>query len=79
MLGDMVLKKANAFQGKRKVKDRWSDIEYEVVCQVTNDVPLYEIKDSSSNVKVTHQNQLFLVATPGEVKSHPYAKTLTLK
>ena len=33
MLGDMVLKKANAFQGKRKVKDHWSDVEYEVVCK----------------------------------------------
>ena len=34
MLGDVVLKKANMFQGKRKVKDHWSDVEYEVVCQV---------------------------------------------
>ena len=27
-------------------------------------VPSYEIKDSSSNVKITHCNQLFLLATP---------------
>ena len=64
MLGDVILKKANAFQGKWKVNDHWSNVEYEVVCQVASDVPLYEIKDSSSNVKVTHCNQLFLVATP---------------
>ena len=56
MPGDTVLKKADAFQGKRKVKDRWSEVEYEVICQVTNGVPSYEIKDSSSNVKVTHCN-----------------------
>ena len=56
MLGDIVLKKSDAFQGKRKVKDCWSEVEYEVICQVTNGVPLYEIKDSSSNVKVTHHN-----------------------
>ena len=56
MPGDIVLKKADVFQGKRKVKDCWSEVEYEVICQVTNGVPLYEIKDSSSNVKVTHCN-----------------------
>ena len=32
MPGDIVLKKADAFQGKRKVKDRWSKVEYEVIC-----------------------------------------------
>ena len=65
---DIVLKKADTFQGKRKVKDHWSEVEYEVICQVTNGVPLYEIKDSSSNVKVAHHNWLFLLATPqGEV------------
>ena len=68
MLGDTLLKKADTFQGKRKVKDQWSKVEYEVICQVTNGVPSYEIKDSSSNVKVTHHNRLFLLATPqGEV------------
>ena len=41
-----MLMKADAFQGKRKVKDQWSEVEYEVICQVTNDVPSYEIKDS---------------------------------
>ena len=56
MLGDTVLKKADVFQGKRKVKDQWSEVEYEVIRQVTNGVPSYEIKDSSSNVKVTHHN-----------------------
>ena len=54
MPGDVVLKKAGVFQGKRKVKDCWSEVEYEVVHQVTNGVPSYEIKDSSGNVKVTH-------------------------
>ena len=77
MLGDTVLKKAEAVQGKRKVKDHWSEVEYEVICQVTNGVPSYEIKDSSDNVKVAHCNQLFLLATP-KVKSHPYAKAKTL-
>ena len=68
MLGDTVLKKADTFQGKRKVKDQWSEVEYEVICQDANGMPSYEIRDSSSNVKVAHHNQLFLLVTPrGEV------------
>ena len=51
-----MLKKANMFQGKRKVKDWWSKVEYKVICQVTNGVPSYEIKDSSANVKTAHRN-----------------------
>ena len=72
-----MLKKADAFQGKRKVKDWWSEVEYEVIYQVTNGVPSYEIKISSSNVKVAHHNRLFLLATP-KVKSHPCVKARTL-
>ena len=63
-----MLKKADAFQGKRKLKDRWSKVEYEVICQVANGVPSYEIKDPSGNLQVTHRNRLFLLAIPhGEV------------
>ena len=39
-LGNHVLVKANAFQGRRKVKDRWEDKPHEVVCQITTDIPL---------------------------------------
>ena len=68
MPGDTVLKKADAFQGKRKVQDQWSKVEYEVICQVTNGVPSYKIKDACGNLQVAHRNQLFLLATPqGEV------------
>ena len=56
MPGDIVLKKADVFQGKRKVKDHWSEVEYEAIHQVTNGVPLYEIKESSGNVKVANCN-----------------------
>ena len=63
-----MLKKADAFQWKRKVKDRWSEVEYEVICQVVNGMPSYEIKDPSSNLQVAHRNRLFLLAIPhGEV------------
>ena len=64
--GNVVLMKNDVYQGKWKVKDRWSDTEYVVVCQVTDGVPAYEVKDEGGNIKTIHCNQLFLVATPME-------------
>ena len=61
MPGDIILMKLDAFQGKRKVKDRWK-VKYVVVHQVANDVPAYEVKDDSGNIKDVHHNRLFLVA-----------------
>ena len=53
VLGDAILLKQDMFQGKRKMKDRWGDEEYEVVRQVTPDVPVYEVRDSG-NARVIH-------------------------
>ena len=64
--GDVVLMKNDAYQGKWKVKDRWSETEYVVVCQVTDGIPAYEVKDEAGNVKTIHRNRLFLVAIPME-------------
>ena len=55
------------YQGKQKVKDRWSETEYVVVRQVTDGIPAYEVEDEVGNVKTVHCNWLFLVATPKEV------------
>ena len=60
--GDVVLMKNDAYQGKQKVKDRWSETEYVVVHQVADGIPAYEVKDEAGNIKTTHCNQLFLVA-----------------
>ena len=43
MPGDIVIMKLDTFQGKRKVKDWWSKAEYVVVCQVTDDIPVYNV------------------------------------
>ena len=67
MLGDVILMKLDTFQGKRKAKDRWSEVEYVVTHQVTNDMPAYEVRDDGGNVKVTHHNRLFLVAPTRDV------------
>ena len=64
--GEMVLMKNDAYQGKRKVKDQWSEIEYVVVHQVADGVPAYEVKDEAGNIKTVHCNRLFLVAAPVE-------------
>ena len=64
--GDVVLMKNDAYQGKWKVKDRWSETEYVVVHQVADSIPAYEVKDEVGNINTIHHNQLFLVATPKE-------------
>ena len=64
--GNVVLMKNDVYQGKWKVKDQWSETEYVVVCQVTDGVPAYEVKDEAGNIKTIHRNWLFLVAIPME-------------
>ena len=54
MPGNIVLMKLDAFQGKKKAKDRWNGVDYVVTSQVTSDVPTYEVKDDGGNIKVTH-------------------------
>ena len=56
VLGDVVLMKNDAYQGKQKVKDWWSETEYVVVCQVADGVTAYEVKDEAGNVKTIHCN-----------------------
>ena len=62
--GNVVLMKNDAYQGKWKVKDRWSETEYVVVFQVTDGIPAYEVKDEPGNIKTVHPNWLFLVTSP---------------
>ena len=41
--GDLVPVKADAFKGKRKIKDRWEEETWEVVHYITTDIPSYEV------------------------------------
>ena len=41
--GDLVLVKADAWKGKRKIKDRWEEETSEVMHQIAADVPSYEV------------------------------------
>ena len=48
--GDLVLVKADAFKGKRKIKDRWEEETWELVHQITTDVPYYESEKPTQKV-----------------------------
>ena len=41
--GDLVLVKADAWKGKRKIKDRWEEETWQVVHQIMADAPSYEV------------------------------------
>ena len=43
--GDLVLAKADAYRGRRKVKDWWEKEWYEVECQVVEGIPSYLMKN----------------------------------
>ena len=61
--GDLVLVKADAWKGKRKIKDQWDEETWEVSWQIAADVPSYEVMNQHGWSRVLHQNQLLLVAS----------------
>ena len=61
--GNLVLVKADAFQGKRKIKDRWQDKPHKVVHQIMTNVPLYEVTDQHGQSCILHHNHLLFVAS----------------
>ena len=61
--GDLVLVKADAFKGKRNIKDRWEEDTWEVVCQIATDIPSYEVTDQHRRSCILHQNQFLLIAS----------------
>ena len=52
--GDLVLVKADAFKGKRKIKDRWEDEACEVVHQIMTDISSYEVTDQCRQSHILH-------------------------
>ena len=43
--GDLVLAKADAYKGRRKVKDQWEEQPYEVKHRFAEDIPSYLMKN----------------------------------
>ena len=61
--GDLVLVKADAWKGKRKIKDRWDEETWKVSQQIATDVPSYEVMNQHGWSRVLHQNWLLLVVS----------------
>ena len=61
--GDLVLVKANAWKGKRKIKDQWDEETWEVSCQIMADVPSYKVMNQHRQSRVLHRNWLLLVTS----------------
>ena len=59
--GDLVLVKADVWNGRRKIKDRWDEETWEVSQQITADVPSYEVTNQCRQSWVLHQNWLLLI------------------
>ena len=55
--------KADAWKGKRKIKDRWEEETLEVVHQIAADIPSYKVMNQHGWSWVLHWNQLLLVAS----------------
>ena len=53
--GDLVLLKAGSYQEERKIKHHWEDMLPEVEHLITNDVPLYIVKDKIGQSQILHQ------------------------
>ena len=52
--GDLVVVKADAFKGKRKIKDRWEEDTWEVVYQIMTDISSYEVTDQHRRSCILH-------------------------
>ena len=61
--GNLVLVKAEAWKGKRKIKDRWDEETWEVSRQIVTDVPSYKVMNQHRQSQVLHWNWLLLVAS----------------
>ena len=60
--GILIQVKADAFQGKMKMKNRWEEKPHEVVHQIMTDVPSYEVQDQHGNSHILC-NWLLLIAS----------------
>ena len=61
--GNLVLVKADVWKGKRKIKDRWDEEAWEVLWQITADVPSYKVTNQHGWSQVLHQNWLLLIVS----------------
>ena len=64
-VGDRVLVKAVAFEGKHKLANRWQEPPYIVVAQPNIEIPVFKVKreDGSGEPRVLHRNMLLPIGS----------------
>ena len=61
--GNLVLAKADAYKGRKKVKDQWEEETYKVECRTAKGVPSYLMKNQQTrHSRVLYWNWGFLIA-----------------
>ena len=64
-VGDRVLVKKLAFEGRHKLEDKWEDQPYVVMEQPNPDIPVYKVKreDDSGGERTLHRNHLLPISS----------------
>ena len=58
-IGDLVLVNQTAWKVRHKIKDKWKNMEYQVVDHPTPGVPVYTVKSvAGGRTRVFHRNKL---------------------
>ena len=65
--GNLIWVKADAFQEKRKIKNRYEDKPHEVGHQIMIAIPSYEVKDQHGNSCILHCNWLLLLTSEAAI------------
>ncbi|XP_053379606.1 kinesin-related protein 4-like [Mercenaria mercenaria] len=58
-VGDIVLVKILAYDGKHKIADKFEKDSYTVISQPNKDIPVFEVRSPDCSVKKLHRNHLF--------------------
>ena len=61
--GDLVLVKADAFKGKRKIEDTWEEETWEAVYQIVTDITSYKVTNQKGKSCILHRNRLLLTTS----------------
>ena len=78
-IGDKVLLKCAAFEGKHKIQDRWENTIYEVIEQPLGKILVFKIKSTEGDdkMKVVHRNLLLpLFSDPSDHTSELDTKSM---
>jgi hypothetical protein len=60
-VGDNVLVKILAFEGRHKIADRFEEEPYVVISQPNLDIPVFEVKAQDGTTRTLHRNNLLLL------------------